>query len=101
VSFARDVPGGALLEVLVSPRASRTRVLGEQEGRLKIALAAPPVEGEANARLLDFVAEALGVKKAAVEIIQGARGRRKTLRVSGIGAGEVESALSAGRLAKR
>jgi uncharacterized protein YggU (UPF0235/DUF167 family) len=50
VSWLKSVPTGVELLVLVQPRASRTKVLGEHDGRLKIALAAPPVDGEANAR---------------------------------------------------
>jgi uncharacterized protein len=43
--WARDEAGGAILELLVQPRASRTRAVGEHDGRLKIQLAAPPVDG--------------------------------------------------------
>ena len=92
-AWLREEPGGVVLEVLVQPRASRTRVLGEHDGRLKIALAAPPVDGEANAALVEFLAGALGVKKAAVSILRGEAGRRKTVRVAGVGAGAAAAAL--------
>jgi len=82
-AWLREEPGGVILEVLVQPRASRTRVLGEHDGRLKIALAAPPVDGEANAALVEFLAGALGVRKAAVTLLRGDTGRRKTVRVRG------------------
>ncbi|MBI5070087.1 MAG: YggU family protein [Deltaproteobacteria bacterium] len=82
----RVEPGGISLEVLVQPRASRTRVLGVHDGRLKIALAAPPVDGEANQALVEFLAGALGVRKADVALLRGETGRRKTVRVSGAGA---------------
>ncbi len=61
-AWARDGAGGAVLELLVQPRASRTRVVGEHDGRLKIQLAAPPVDGEANAALLAFLADLLGLR---------------------------------------
>jgi uncharacterized protein (TIGR00251 family) len=83
VNFARVVPGGVELLVLVQPRASRTKVLGEHDGRLKIALAAPPVDGEANAALIDYLRELLGVRKADVELLDGQTGRRKRLLVRG------------------
>ncbi len=86
-SFARDQGGAAVLEVLVQPRASRTRVVGEHDGRLKIQLAAPPVDGEANAALIAFLAEALGVRR-------GDAGRRKTVRVAGVSAAAVLQALT-------
>ncbi len=85
--WLREEPGGIVLEVLVQPRASRNRVAGEHGGRLKIQLAAPPVDGEANAALAEFLAEALGVRKADVAVVRGQSGRRKTVRVTGASSG--------------
>jgi len=85
--WLRLEPGALLLEVLVQPRASRTRVVGEHGGRLKIALAAPPVDGEANRALREFLAGALGVRQADVSLVRGEAGRRKTVRVAGASAG--------------
>ncbi len=93
--WARDAAGGAVLEVLVQPRASRTRAAGEHDGRLKIQLAAPPVDGEANAALVEFVAERLRVRKADVAILRGETGRRKALRVAGVSAAAAAAALTA------
>lgn len=70
-------------DVLVQPRASRAK-LGPRAGdRIKIAVTAPPVDGEANAAVIELVAEAFGVPKRAVEVIAGAASRRKTIRVTG------------------
>jgi uncharacterized protein (TIGR00251 family) len=85
--------GDALLEVLVQPRASRTRVVGEHDGRLKIQLAAPPVGGEANAALVAFLAERLSVRRQDVSIVRGDAGRRKTVRLSGVRAARATAAL--------
>ena len=92
--WVREAPGGAILEILVQPRASRTRVIGEHDGRLKIQLAAPPVDGEANAALVDFLAHALGARRSDVTIERGDTGRRKTVRVAGLTAAAVRVALS-------
>ena len=81
-AWARDGSGGAVLEVLAQPRASRSRVVGEHDGRLKIQLAAPPVDGEANAALLAFLADTLGVKRADVALLAGETGRRNRSVVS-------------------
>ena len=94
-AFARDGAGGVVLEVLVQPRASRTRVVGEHDGRLKVQLAAPPVDGEANAALLAFLAGALGVKRADVALLAGETGRRKRIRIAGLGAEAAAAALLA------
>ncbi len=91
--WLRPAAGGVSLAVLVQPRASRTRVAGEHDGRLKIQLAAPPVDGEANAALLAFLAAALEVRKADVAIERGETGRRKTIRVAGVDAAAVAAAL--------
>ena len=94
--WARDDAGVAVLELLVQPRASRTRVVGEHGGRLKLQLAAPPVDGEANAALVEFLARLLGVRKADVVIVQGESGRRKTVRVAAVSAAAAVAALEAG-----
>jgi uncharacterized protein (TIGR00251 family) len=92
--WLREAPGGVVLEVLVQPRASRTRVVGVHDGRLKVQLAAPPVDGEANVALVDFLAHALGARRSDVEIERGESGRRKTVRVSGVTVPGVRAALS-------
>jgi uncharacterized protein (TIGR00251 family) len=94
VTWARDDAGGVVLEILVQPRASRTRVVGEHDGRLKLQLAAPPVDGEANAALVEFLAAALRVRKGDVRIARGDTGRRKTVQVAGISAALAVQALS-------
>jgi uncharacterized protein (TIGR00251 family) len=91
VSWARDEAGGVVLELVVQPRASRTRVVGALDGRLKVQLAAPPVDGEANAALVSFLADALGVRKADVAILRGDTGRRKTVRVQGVTAADASA----------
>ncbi len=85
-AWARDASEGAVLELLVQPRASRTRVVGEHDGRLKIQLAAPPVDGEANAALLAFLAAALDARRTDVALLAGETGRRKRVRVAGVAA---------------
>lgn len=95
-AWASDGPAGAVLEVLVQPRASRTRVVGEHGGRLKIQLAAPPVDGAANAALLEFLAGALDVKRGDVTLLAGETGRRKRVQVAGLSPAAAASALLAG-----
>ncbi len=70
-------------EILVQPRASRAKIGPLHDGRIKIAVTAPPVDGEANAAVIELVAKRLGVARSAVEVIAGASSRRKTLRVTG------------------
>ena len=85
-----EQPGSVTFEVKVQPRAARDRLLGVERDRLKIALAAPPVDGAANDALIAFLAAALHVPKRAVEIVRGERGRVKLVRVSGTTRAAVE-----------
>ena len=77
-------PGGLVIDVLVVPRASRTAVGPMVGDRLRVAVTSPPVDGEANAAVVAALAEAFGVRRAAVEIVRGERGRRKTVRIAGV-----------------
>ena len=95
-AWLKPMPAGVELAVLVQPRASRTRVVGEHDGLLKIQLAAPPVDGEANAALLEFLARCLGVSRRQVTLAAGDTSRRKRVVVQGLGAADVEAVMSAG-----
>ena len=79
----------------VVPRARRTAVSGRHGDAIKITVAAPPVDGAANAELIRFVAERVGVPRAAVTITGGATGRRKTIAVRGMAAEALCRALLA------
>jgi len=59
-------------------------VVGVVEGRLRVRLAAPPVEGAANEELVRFLSRSLGVPRSAVSVTAGAGGRRKTVLVRGV-----------------
>lgn len=94
--WLKAVPGGVELSVLVQPRASRTRVLGEHDGLLKIQLAAPPVDGEANAALVEFLAKLLGVPRRQVSLIAGDASRRKRVALQGVEIAQVEAVMTSG-----
>ena len=83
----------ATLVVYVVPRTRRTEVSGWHRDAIKIKVAAPPVEGAANAELVRFVAERVGVTRGAVTIASGATARRKTVAVEGVTADALARAL--------
>ena len=85
-----DSREGLLIDILVVPRASRAAVGPMVGDRLRVAVTAPPVDGEANAAVVEALAEAFGVRRAAVEIVRGERGRRKTVRIAGIDRGALD-----------
>jgi uncharacterized protein (TIGR00251 family) len=78
------VAGGIRLHIQVQPRASRSEIAGLHGGRIRIRLAAPPVDGAANEELIRFLAGAMGISKSALRIQSGRSGRRKTLHVAGV-----------------
>lgn len=85
--------GGVTIAVQVVPRASRNEVAGAQGDLLKVRITAPPVEGAANAALLAFLADALGVRKRDVELASGEHARRKLVRIRGLDAATVQARL--------
>ncbi|MBI5294710.1 MAG: DUF167 domain-containing protein [Chloroflexi bacterium] len=77
-----DGKKGAALAVRVTPRASKTKIVELlEDGTLKVHLAAPPVDDEANQELLKFMAEVLGVPKTRLDIVAGLAGRDKLIAV--------------------
>jgi hypothetical protein len=71
-----------LVDLLVQPRAARTELAGLHDGRLKLRLTAPPVDGAANAALVQFLAERLDLPRSALSVASGSTGRRKTVSIS-------------------
>jgi len=82
-----------LLSVRVTPRAGRTALAGIRDGVLHVKLAAAPVEGAANAALIDLLSRQLRIPKRSVRIVTGERSRTKTLEISGLADEEVHSRL--------
>lgn len=79
-----ELEDGVRFDILVAPRASRARLGEVSGGRLKVAVNAPPVDGKANAAVVEALAAALGVRKADVSIVAGQRSKRKSVRVMGL-----------------
>ena len=77
----------------MQPRASRTEVVGLHGDAIKLRVAAPPVEGEANEEVVRFLAKTLGVPASAVSVVNGAASRRKTIEVNGVAREHAEQQL--------
>ena len=84
----------ARIEVVVRPRAKRAGIEGRRaDGRLKLAVAAPPEDGRANEAVAELLAESLGVKARDVAVVRGQRSRQKLVEVTGLEQGEFERRL--------
>jgi uncharacterized protein (TIGR00251 family) len=86
----REHAGAITFDVLVQPRASRAKVGPLHDGRLKVAVTSPPVDGEANAAVIELLAKTLRVAKSAVRVVAGATSRRKTVEVTGVSRATIE-----------
>lgn len=84
---------GVTLRLHIQPGAKKTEVAGLHGDALKIRLAAPPVDGKANACLVEFLAAHLGLPKSAVTIVGGETSRAKRVRMAGVDAESAHQSL--------
>jgi uncharacterized protein len=89
----RDVEDGCIVAVRVHPRAKRNAIGGFNAGALKVSIKAPALDGRANDALIEFLSRWLNVPIMRISLIAGATSRRKTLRIAGKSAAEIEAAL--------
>jgi len=78
VSVEQD---GLVIRLYIQPKASRDQIIGLHGDEIKVAITAPPVDGQANAHLLKFIAKQFKVAKSNVTIEKGELGRHKQLRI--------------------
>jgi uncharacterized protein (TIGR00251 family) len=87
--------GAVGVRVRVKPKSRRSAILGVQEGALLVTLAAQPHDGQANEELVSLFARVANVPKSQVELVSGASGRQKLLRIRGVDLAELRKSLLA------
>jgi len=92
----REHADGVLMRVRVQPGAKRSAVLGVHNGALKVAVAAPPVDGKANDSLVSFFRGLFGLKRSQVSIHSGEKSREKSVLLTGVTAERIRSILGDG-----
>ena len=70
-----------IFNVRVVPRASKSGIIGEMNGALKIRIASPPVDGAANAELIKLLSKTFGIAKNEVEITSGETSKTKQIKI--------------------
>jgi uncharacterized protein len=85
--------GSVRVRVHAQARASRTEIVGEHNGALKVRIAAPPVDGAANDELVRHLARRVGVAPSRVRVLSGGTGRSKVIQIDGVDAAAVRMAL--------
>jgi hypothetical protein len=84
LTFLEATDKGAVLCVRLQPKAAKNELAGALEGRLKIKVNAPPVEGAANEACCAFLAKVFGIAKGRVQIVSGSRSRQKKILLTGV-----------------
>lgn len=82
--FVHESAGGITLQVRVQPNAPRDEVSGVFDGRLRIRLTSPPVEGAANKACIRFLSKRLGIAKTRISILSGEHNRNKVIGIRGV-----------------
>ena len=82
MNFQATGDGGTVFAVRVIPRAQKNAIQGELGDALKVRLCAPPVDGAANAALVEFLADKAEVPRSRVRIVSGATGRNKRIEIA-------------------
>ncbi|RZA05423.1 MAG: YggU family protein [Moraxellaceae bacterium] len=80
-AFYRWQGDDLILQVLLQPKASSIQWVGPVEGRMKIRITAPPIDGQANSQLIEFLAKQFKVAKSQIHLLSGELARQKTLRI--------------------
>jgi len=93
--FIRPTEGGVYVKLRVSPGAKSTAIKGLYgEGAIGLSVAAPPVEGKANAEVERYLARLFELSRSEVTVVKGASSRDKLVFVSGLGPDEIRTRLS-------
>lgn len=82
-SWIKDRSGNVELRIHCQPGASKTEIVGLHGDALKVRLTAPPVEGQANTELCQFLAGCFGVSRQEVQILSGKGARQKRVLIKG------------------
>jgi len=93
-SCIKDRSGNVELRIHCQPRASKTEIVGLHGDALKVRLIAPPVEGQANTELCQFLARYFGVLRQEVQILSGKGGKQKRVLIKGKTAQEIQDCLT-------
>lgn len=70
-----------IFNVRVIPRSSKSEIVGEHDGDLKVKLSSPPVDGKANNELIKILSKELKVVKSNIEIITGETSKTKQIKI--------------------
>lgn len=82
-----------ILEVKITPNASKNEILRWEENRLVIKIQGIPEKGKVNENLISFLARTLGIAKAQIKIVAGQASRLKKLKIQGISLEQIKELM--------
>ena len=85
--------GCVSFDVRVVPRSSRSEIVGEHDGAMKVRIASPPVDGAANAELIKLLTKKFGVSKSDVEIVAGETSKSKRIKIANLSQSRFEELI--------
>jgi uncharacterized protein (TIGR00251 family) len=83
------------LDVRVIPLSSKSEIVGELDGALKVKLKAPPVDGAANDELIKLLSKELGIPRSGLEIVSGLTSKSKRIRINDLTKPQILAILKA------
>ena len=92
--FIKTTERGITLSIIVSPRSASNSIVGVTDGRLKIKLTSPPVDGKANQALINYLSKLLKVSKSSIEILKGKTSKKKLVLIEDISEAEIIEVIS-------
>lgn len=92
-SIQRNGVAGVCIEVRIQPNSSKNQIIGKHGDRLKIKIQSPPVDGKANACVIEFLSEVFHLAKSRVAILRGETSREKTVFIVGVSETDAQAIL--------
>ena len=88
-----EIQGGVRLHLFIQPQASKNEIIGPHNGEIKIKITSPPVDGEANAGVIAYLAKIFRVPKRDVTLIRGDTNRHKVIELQGVSLEQAQAVL--------
>jgi uncharacterized protein (TIGR00251 family) len=82
MKYLKKTERGWVLNIYVSPNATKTEIIGTHGDRLKIKIHSPPTDGKANAELLLFLKNLLGIKQQDLHLLRGETSKQKDILIT-------------------
>ena len=79
--YFKIVGNDIIIKAKIVPGSSKNKIIGAYNDALKIAIAAPPVEGKANKKCIAYLAKYFDIAKSKIEIISGQTSKNKLIKI--------------------